>query len=612
MLRSLRSILDDPRARGASLVLLAIVVFLPALRGEYLWDDTVYVQHNRELDDAAGLARIWFAVGATPQYYPLTFTTFWVEVHLWGRQPFAHHLVNVLLHGLAGLLLWRLLLRLEIPVPWITAAAFVLHPVCVESVAWITERKNVLSLALGLASALLYLRYARLGRPARAGGDLDAENAFLPSIFLFLGALLSKTVVAMMPVALLLVAFWKRDRLGWREDAVPLAPFAVLGVVTGFTTAWMERVHVGAQGADWSLSFVERLLLAGRATWFYAGKLLAPVDLIFIYPRWSIDASRAWQYVYPLGLALVVAGLWVLRRRIGKGPLTAALIYPVLLFPALGFFDVYPMRFSFVADHFQYHASIPLLAVIASAASMAAARWGWSASVRRAAAILILAALGLGTWTRTGAYADNETLWRDTLTRNPDAWIAHSNLAEILVARGELEAAIEHCRLALAIRPDLTEARGNLANALFLRGDPHGAMESYRRILTGEPTNAQARNNLGAVLDSLGRHAEAEAQFREAVAVEPGFTEARLNRANMLIRLGRLDEATAELERILRDETNHYRARMRLGDVRLGQGDAEAGERLLREALQRAREAGDTRGVADVEARLRFYGLAGG
>jgi hypothetical protein len=249
-------------------------------------------------------------------------------INLWQVHPLGYHLVNVLLHALNAILLLLLLSHLRVPGGWLAALLFALHPVQVESVAWITERKNVLSAFFYLASFLAYLRYYDLTvdsdqtSPGIHPATSKVKDNFWPfyplSFFLFLCALLSKTVTCSLPAAILLVLWWKRDRICWR-DLPPLIPYFVVGAFLGLTTVWLERHHVGAQGAEWALSFVDRVLVAGRALWFYAGKLVWPYELTFIYPRWQIDAGAWWQYLFPLAAVAVIFILWLLRQRLGKG-----------------------------------------------------------------------------------------------------------------------------------------------------------------------------------------------------------------------------------------------------------------------------------------------------
>ena len=237
-----------PVWQGGLIVLLVFLAYLPALRGGFIWDDDAYVTHNPTLHGLGGLQHMWFKVGAVPQYYPMVHTTFWLEYHLWGLNPVGYHLINMLLHGAAAILLWQVLLRLQIQGAWLAAVIFALHPVEVESVSWITERKNVLSAVFYFAAALAYLRFVALKEPG--GPNRLRWYWYLGALVLFTAALLSKTVTCTLPAALLLVCWWKKGRVQW-GDIFPLLPFFALGVGLGLMTAWIEKYHVGAQGAAW-------------------------------------------------------------------------------------------------------------------------------------------------------------------------------------------------------------------------------------------------------------------------------------------------------------------------------------------------------------------------
>lgn len=532
-----------------ALLFLALAAFAPALRCGFIWDDDVYVQANETLRSLDGLRRIWFDVQATPQYYPLVHTTFWVEYQLWGLAASGYHVVNVLLHAVSAVLLWRVLRRLELPGAWLAAAVFTLHPVTVESVAWITERKNVLSTALYLAAALVYLRHA-LGstdepRVARVRGHVGA-------LLLFLGALLSKTVTCTLPAALLVVLWWKRGRIR-RAEVLPLLPFFALGITLGLVTVWLEKHHVGAKGELWDFTAVERLLIAGRAVWFYAGKLLVPSTLTFVYPRWEIDAAAGSAYLYPIAALVLVAGFWLARERIGRGPLAAALLYGGTLLPALGFFDVYPMQFSFVADHFQYLAAAGLIGATVCGTVAGLQRLGPGAlRVASLAAVVLLALLGALTWRQCHVYRDRETLWGDTVAKNPEAWIAQYGLANALLARGALVEAVGHYEASLRVKPDHSWTHNNLGLALARLGERERGLAHYRRAVELDPDNVEARFNLANALVAEGELVEAVEQYRTGLAVRPDTPQAHSLLADALATLGRLDEALAHLQELAR------------------------------------------------------------
>ena len=479
----------------------------------------------------------------------MVFTSFWAEYHLWKLQPFGYHFVNVLLHALNAVLLWRVLRRLEIQGAWWIAAIFALHPVQVESVAWITERKNILSGVFYLLAMLAWFRFRPLTASQTAGSQ---DWRFYPLvILLFLCALLSKTVTLSLPAVIVLLIWWKGNRFE-RRDVLALVPLFALGAALGFMTMWMEKHHVGA-GRDWILSVVQRCLLAGRALWFYVGKLCWPHPLTFIYPRWVIDARAWWQYLFPMAALVVPITLWLLRRRIGRGLLVATLYFEGTLVPALGFFDVYPFRYSFVADHFQYLACIGPIALVVSAGAMicrrSAGQWDRLVTLAAAAALLML---GVFTWRQGLIYNDPETLWRDTLAKNPDAWMVHNNLGLVLTDQGRVEEAIAEYRASLRIKPDHWGAHYNLANALVAQGKLANAITEYQVVLRAEPNFAPAHDNLGGALAMQGKIAEATAEFVAALRINPDSAEAHNNLGNALLELGKVVEAVAQYREALR------------------------------------------------------------
>ncbi len=431
----------------------------------FIWDDDDYVTKNSTLTSLDGLSNIWFKLGAVPQYYPLVHSTFWIEYHLWGLHPRGYHVTNLVLHATSVVLVWRLLTTLAVPGAWLAAAIFAVHPVEVESVAWVTERKNVLSCALALGSLFAYLHFLLPREPEREQAEAIADRGpwrfYGLALLLYIAALLSKTVVASVPAVLLVVCWWKRGRVTWR-DAVRLAPFFAAGLALSGVTVSMEKMHVGASGQEWDFSPVDRVLIAGRALWFYAGKLIWPHPLVFFYPRWAIDARLWWQYLYPSAAFSVLIGLWLARERIGRGPLAAVVIFAGVLVPALGFFNVFPFRFSFVADHFQYHASIALIALASAALVISGGRLAsqtrWVAPL---GAISVLMPLALVSTQRTHVYKDVKALWKDTIEQNPTSWPALENLGGVLALEGKYDAAALYQHEAIEILEELLRVNPN-------------------------------------------------------------------------------------------------------------------------------------------------------
>lgn len=523
-------------------MLATFAVYQPAWTGTLLWDDAQHLTRP-ELRSFDGLRRAWFEPGATQQYYPLLHTAFWLQHRLWGDATFGYHLVNILLHGCSAFLLGLVLRRLAIPGAWFAAAIFALHPVHVESVAWMTELKNTLSGTFGLAAVLLYLDFDESRRPDRLWAALA----------LFLLALLSKTVTAMLPVVLLVVLWWKRGAVSWRRDVLPLAPFLATGAAAGLATAWVERSIIGATGTEYDFTPVERGLIAGRAMWFYLGKLAWPADLIFIYPRWEVNQAVWWQYLYPLAGGVALGLGWMVRRRT-RTPLAVLLAFLAALFPVLGFFNVYPFRFSFVADHFQYLASIPIITLFAASVTTLLARLRAAGLVKAAVPAAIVVVLGSLTFRESHEYANETTLYQATLRDNPSCWLAHVNLGKAAYDSGtsDLDDAVEHFKSAILLKPDLREAHFDLGLAYHRMGRLEDAVASYEEAVRLSPGIAETYWNLCTALRTLDRIAEARKACDEAVRLEPDSIHARFGLCVTLHVAGELEEALACLERAAR------------------------------------------------------------
>jgi tetratricopeptide (TPR) repeat protein len=566
--------MDRPRPRNelllGALLFLAVLAAYWRIYGEgyaradgktaqapgFIWDDQDYVFQNPHLPDPHGLERIWFHRAESPQYYPLVFTTYWFEYRLWGGpdgsghlQAWGYHLTNVLLHALSALLIWRILARVGFPAPFAGAAVFALHPMCVESVAWVTERKNVLSLFFYLLAMLALLRWEdEEDRRRWAWWGIGFACFFL--------GLFSKTVIASLPVALVILRWWRKRPIT-PANLLGLAPLLAAGFLMGRLTAEHEAEFVlkGDLGPYWDLSFADRVLIAGRSLWFYVGKVLWPYPLVFNYPRWTIAASDLVAWIWPVAAVAAGAGLVWLAVRGRRGPLAAAAFYAATIFPALGFVNVAPMRYSYVADHFAYGA---ILGLVVLAVGIAAEKLPQG---RTAALGAVLAVLGVLTWIQVGLYRDVEYLWRDTIVHYPESHLARINLGVLQRQRGELEDAranfervlhdwpdwpwtraraltnlasldqqagriddaVRQLREAAAATPAAQEPRYNLANALVLQGHPDEAIPIYRKVLEETPTHIKARYNLGCALEQQGKFDEADAEFHKVVEQDARF-----------------------------------------------------------------------------------------
>jgi protein O-mannosyl-transferase len=648
------------------LVAAVVLAYQPVWHAGFIWDDDRHVTLP-SLRSWHGLFRIWTQLGATQQYYPLVHSVFWVEHKLWGDATAGYHWLNILLHAFSALLLAKILCQLKIPGAWLAGALFALHPVEVESVAWISELKNTLSGVFYLTAALAYLRFDR----NRKGGY------YAIALGLFLLGLMSKTVIASLPAALLVIFWWQRGKLSWKQDVLPLIPFFLAGIGTGLLTAWVERKFIGAEGSEFHFSLVERCLIAGRDIWFYLAKVFWPADLAFIYPRWNVSQREWWQYLFPVAVLLLLAVLIRLRWR---GPLAGLLFFIGTLFPALGFFNVYPFRYSFVADHFQYLASLGPLTLAAVLLDKVFARAG-AAKTLACASILLL--LGVLTWRQGRNYADSETLWRATLASTPTSTIAHNNLARALMDKGQWDAslslslqvlddnpgdpvarnnlgfallelgrvdesipcferaiaaqpnspdpyynlgradlkkqryedAITNFQTAVRLKPDFANAYCNLGFALLQTGQVPAAITNYEQSLALDPDYPLAHNDLGGILQRQGDPKQARSHFERAVTLAPDFVEARYNLAGLLLAAGELDEAASQYEKVTELNPRLPEAHVMLG--RLAAAYAKVGRpdraiAVATRALQLARAAGETWLADKLAAQLQALQAATG
>lgn len=509
--------------KPALILLTAFIAYDPALNGGLLWDDSDWTEEIEPLTrDLAGLWRMWRDPTALQQYFPLTGTTFWLDRQLWGSSLMPLHVENVLLHAIAALLLWRVLTQLKLPLAYPAALLFAVHPVMAESVAWITERKNVLSMALMLAAARCWLRGGRVS-----------------SFVFFLAALLAKVSAFVLPPALLLIVWWQHGRIRWRRDVLPLVPHFITALVLGLLVMRLETHVVGAKGADFDATLFERLFIAGHAPWFYASKLLWPLDLCSVYPvRWQ-------SWLPPLLTLIVPLVLFVQRGRWGRGPLTGVLYFMIALLPVLGFFNVYGMLFSPVADRWAYTASLAVFAGLAALPKDL--RWLLFAF---APLLMIL------TRERARLHESQKTYWEDVLAKNPDSWLARHGFGFALAQEGDMKSAITNFRLCLDRRPQYARGWMNLGNAFLASGEPREALKHLQHAVDLEPGLPGAHYNLANCHLALGEVPQAIAAYEKEVAFG-GVRDAGNNLAALLLQIGRAKEAAQRFEEVLRAHPDH-------------------------------------------------------
>jgi tetratricopeptide (TPR) repeat protein len=614
---------------GVALFLLAVLTYIPSMTNGFIWDDPAYVIDNPTLKSDDGLWRIWTELHATPQYYPMVHTTFWIESRFWGTSSApGYHVDNILLHALAAVLLWRALLAIGVPWPWLAAAIFAVHPVMVESVAWVTERKNVLSIVFYLLAFHAYRR-SGLMEPAEAPDvhpGLPGRKWYLASLALFLLALFSKTVTCSLPAAILLIIWWKRGKLAW-TDIKPLLPMFGVGLVMSAVTGHLETTNVGASGPDFQWSAVDRCLIAGHAICFYAMKLAWPHPLMFMYPHWDLHADRAVQCVCPVIVIAIVAILWMTKKRVGRGPVVGVLFFIGTLTPALGFVNVYPMRYSFVADHFQYLASIGIIALFTAMlhgiAKTPAKRGANGMEV--IVAIIILAPLSILTWRQQRIYKDAHALWQNTIDQNETCWMAHVNLASVLQREKNIPAAIAQSQRGLQLAPNEADTNYDMGVAFAQQAKWADAADMFRRAIRCDPMCAPAWSYLSLVLwehfdtpqdkanaslyaqkalsvgpnanlsvphyvlgcaaEYLGNYQTALEEFRQALTIDPKDFHSQYNAGLCLLRQHHPEEAAFQFLKVLDHDPRDTAALCGLGDAYLEMRKAADAARAYRQAL---------------------------
>jgi len=560
---------------GLILVLAVILVYQPVWYAGFIWDDNGHLTTNPCIVGPLGLKEIWTTKAA--MICPLVLTTFWVEHALWGLAPLPYHLVNVLLHGACAVLLWRVLRSLQIPGAWLGAALWALHPVQVESVAWISEMKNTQSCLFYLLTLLFFVRWLKArDLDGRTGGGW---NYALTLIFTAL-AMASKSSTVILPVVLILCAWWVEGRWHWRNLA-RVVPLFLMSIAAGAVSLWTQNLE-GADDLKWGVpTWPERLVMTGDAVWFYLGKLVWPHPLIAIYPRWEIDAGQPLSYLPLLAVIIVPLLLWSKRESWSRPWFFAFTYFLIALLPVLGLVDRY------VADHYQYLGSMGPLA-LAGAGMIRLADFvipgrPWLQSSFCAGLLLIL---GMTSWQRAWVYQSEETLWTDTLARNPNCWLGHNNLGLALFQKGEVDEAIAHYHKALEINPNFAKAHNNLGYALFQKRQVDMAIEQYQKASEINPKYAEAHFNLGIALSQKGQVDEAMAQYQKALEINPNFVEAHNNLGWELLQRGQVDEALAQFQIVLEINPNYADAHYNIGNALLQKKQVDGAIAEYQKALE--------------------------
>ena len=513
------------------------------MQGGFFWDDHSFLVRSELIHARDGLRRFWLTTEAQ-DYFPLTSTMLWIEWRLWGAGAAGYHAVNVLLHAAAAVLVWRALRRLNVPGAWLAGMLFAVHPVAAASAAWITEGKNTLPMALGLLSVMAWLTFEeRAERPP--GTASRAKGWYALAMALFLLALLAKTSVVMLPAVFLLCAWWRRGRISGK-DLLRTVPFFALSLGLGLVTMWFQKHNVIGATLVRPEGISSRLAAAGWMAWFYLFKLLLPAGLCVIYPRWEVDGA-IWLAFAPLAiLAAGLALLWLRRKKWGRAPLFAAAYFLIMLLPVLGFADMAFMRFSLVADHFQYAAMIGVIAFAAALLGRSAEAAGWRGCAGKFAAAGCVAVLAGLTWHRAGLYGDEERLWKDNLAKSPApiaARLAWRHLGDTYVRAGRYGEALDSFDRCIALEPGSADAYYDRAAVYFDLGRYDRAIGDYDKVIELYPNSAAGYNNRGNACAAAGRLQDAVRDYEKAMALEPRSALPWFNRGNARRQLGRTAEA---------------------------------------------------------------------
>ena len=597
------------------LALLALLVFLPALRAGFIWDDDALTA-NPALGSWSGLLTIWRSPSLMPHeqhYWPMVYSSFWLEHRFAGLRPFLYHLDNILLHGAACVLLWRVLRRLAVPGAWLAAALFAVHPVHAESVAWVIERKDVLSGVFYMAASLAFLRFDAL--PA----TLRRRWAWYGlSLALFAAALLSKSTVITLPVALALLLWLRRGRLA-RRDLLILAPLALLALAV---TALDLSIYHGLRGAmNSGLNFPERALMAGGSLWRYLAKLAWPHPLATFYPKWQVALANPLSWFPILTWVGLLTGLWLARRRIGRGPFAGLAFFTLTLAPALGLIDFDFLRLSWLANRFQYLASAGPLALAAAGLTLLARRFRLPVAARAVGALALLAPLGVLGHRQASCYRDSVTLFQASAAAYPECWPAYFNLEWALMQEGRAAEAVavfarmrermpqpdyrqthemavaldrqqqskeaeKYYRETVQLNPDFLDGRISYGAFLTAQGRLREAEMHYAEALRLDPDHPAALNNLGNLLGRRNQLDRAEEFLARAVSLAPGNVDYRLNLASVLIARGKTKEAIAEGQAARRLDPKSFAACGSIGQALMARGEIEEAIVQFKEALR--------------------------
>lgn len=572
----MKTFIEKTEFKAGFIILLTLLVYIPIVQGGFIWDDDLHLTENL-LTKEDGLYRSWFT-GDQPNYWPVTWTVLWAGWQLWGSNPLGYHVINVFLHAAISLLVWRNLFWLRIPGAWLAALVFAVHPVNVQTAAWVTQAKNLLATFFYLLAVLSYLRFE----------DERTKLWYFSSLLSFIVAALSKTSVVMLPFVLTLCTWWQRGKIS-REEIIRILPFFAIGGALGINEIFFQYSAIGEDIVR-SDGFLSRFASAGWVVWFYLYKAIIPLNLNFIYPRWVIDSSSVISYLPAFIVIGLFVVLWYHRNNWGKACLFGLGYFVINLFPVMGFFDINFMRFSLVADHWQYTSMIGIIALFVGTAVYLWNRWQgrpqkWGVAI----AVCLIGFLSMLTWVRCNIYSNPEALYRDTVEKNPKAWLANANLGNTLTGQGKYEEAVKHYYAALRIEPNHPWILGALGNALAGQKRFDEAIGHFVEALRLDPDFAKAHhahNDLALALSETGRSEEAKHHFGKAIEIMPDFAEAHANLGRLLAKSGQLSEAVGCFGKAIDSAPDFAEAHYNLGIALALLGRDSEAEKAFSEAVR--------------------------
>lgn len=557
---------------GLGLVLLSVLPYVPAVHGEFLWDDhELYISNNPLLKNPAGWYRAWVTTD-TADYLPLTYTLFWCEWQLFGDNPFGYHVVNIVLHSMCVLFLWRILVCLKLRGAWVAAAIFAVHPVNVEAVAWISQAKALLATLFGFASLLAFLN----------DRSNSSNKRYLLSLFFFALSLAAKPTFIAMPFILFVFDWW-RGTSPLQLTARRSLPYFAIALIFGLVGLWFHEVKVIGDDIVRDQSILERTLTAGIAVWFYIFKAVLPVNLMFVYPRWEVPADSVWMWV-PIGSLVLATGIlaWI-QRDWSYGLLAALFFFVFSMGPILGFLDVYYWKYSFVADHYQYQSLPAVIVPIVVLAAYLVDR----VFLRKSEVIFCLSVALLGVLIglsvrQASLFQTQERVWRDTLSRNESAMLAYNNLGLVLLEQHRFDEAKEVLILGVSACPTSSELLHNLGN-VYLRISEDAppkqsgyfiqkAIESFDQALklpktthAGMVGEAELSAILARLLFSQQRDADAEKYLSIALDAAEKNVATLYNLAILFESSNAPERALEYYLQAIQHDSNHFDSRINLG-----------------------------------------------